>query len=220
MIIYDFGIKILLIIISILLIFTVINNRNIVNNYQDDIADLSQYLDDTEDYYDDYIRSIQTDHQEYLIFVQTDYQRYIDKQSNIIDNLTNKINNLTNKIDEYENIDYNLSIDTMIIRPTYQQVVSFLSRDHTDIKRFTESYICTDFGNKLIANARDEGIFGCSTILYYLDKDTSHMLVAFNTIDRGIIYVEPQNDDIMTKDFGIDSVYWNYKVIKITSCWD
>lgn len=111
-------------------------------------------------------------------------------------------------------------IDTMIIKPTYQQVLSFLARDHTDLKTHTWAYDCTEFSNKLIANARDEGIFACTTELVYLDGIMGHILVAFNTIDRGIIYVEPQNDDILTKDFGVGNSYWNEKIVKISSCWD
>ena len=113
-----------------------------------------------------------------------------------------------------------LNADIMILRPTYQQILSFISKDHTDIKIHKWSYDCTEFTNELIANARDKGIFACTAELTYLDGKSGHVLVAFNTIDRGIIYVEPQNDNVMTKDFGVDSVYWNNKVVKISSCWD
>ena len=40
--------------------------------------------------------------------------------------------------------------------------------------------------------------------------DLSHALIAFNTIDRGIIYIEPQSDKIMNVRIG--QPYWNRSV--------
>ncbi len=106
----------------------------------------------------------------------------------------------------------------IIIRPTYQEVLSFLASDHTNLNIYKYSYDCTEFSNELIANARDNGLFACTAELGYLDKQ-GHVIVAFNTIDRGLIYVEPQNNNIMTKDFVVGVEYWNNKIVKISSCW-
>lgn len=159
---------------------------------------------------------------------------YIVKEKQLnIDNLNNQaefqINQYKILLDKNKNIseEYNtlfndykrdVVVDTMIIRPTYQQVVSFLSRDHTDIKTHIDSYNCVDFSNELTAHARDEGLFACASSIVMLNEG-GHRLVAFNTIDRGLIYVEPQNDNIMTKDFGVGSIYWDSKVVRINSCW-
>jgi len=151
-----------------------------------------------------------------------DRQLKIDLLLNQIDLHQKTLNTQDERIIELSEMynNYNLNADTMILRPTYQQVISFLARDHTDIKAYKPfQYTCVDFSNKLIANARNKGIFACSTYLAHLDGKVGHSIVAFNTIDRGIIYVEPQNDNVMTKDFGVGSVYWDIKVVKISSCW-
>ena len=194
---------------------------SIETEYNLKILDLTQDLNNSLQVLDDLTKDYQNRTTEsYNDFIKINNECYDTAKKNM-DNFKDYRLNCDNKISELSEMYNNqLNADTMILKPTYQQVLLFISRDHTDIKTHKWSYDCTEFTNELIANARDEGIFACTAELTYLDGKSGHVLVTFNTIDRGIIYVEPQTDDIMTKDFGIGSVYWTNKIVKISSCWD
>lgn len=194
---------------------------SIETEYNLKILDLTQDLNNSLQVLDDLTKDYQNRTTEsHNDFIKINNECYDTAKKNM-DNFKDYRLNCDNKISELSEMYNNqLNADTMILKPTYQQVLLFISRDHTDLTTYKWSYDCTEFTNELIANARDEGIFACTAELTYLDGKSGHVLVAFNTIDRGIIYVEPQTDDIMTKDFGIGSVYWNNEIVKISSCWN
>lgn len=163
---------------------------------------------------------IQYDSNQAMINKSDSDLKLIDAQQLKIDRLKNSVDDADNRIiDVSEMYNNQIDADRIIVRPTYAEVLEFLAGDHTDLNTHRDAYDCTEFTNELIANARDKGIFACATELSFLDE-RGHMLVAFNTIDRGIIYIEPQTDDIMTKDFSPGEIYWTNKVLKISSCWE
>ena len=55
--------------------------------------------------------------------------------------------------------------------------------------------MCHDFSAAVKTNAFRKGY----TCLYvYIElREGAHSIVAFNTTDRGIVFVEPQNDDVV-----------------------
>ena len=81
-----------------------------------------------------------------------------------------------------------------LANPTYAQAVDFLSRDHTDWNTYDEdSYVCSHYSRDVCNNAEAEG-WRCAFVeLRY--EDSGHSIVAFETIDRGLVYFEPQFDD-------------------------
>jgi hypothetical protein len=78
--------------------------------------------------------------------------------------------------------------------PTYAEAVAFLSLDATDQNTYIEDiYVCSHFARDVCNNAEAAG-WRCAFVL--LDFHTmGHSLIAFDTVDRGLVYFEPQFDD-------------------------
>jgi hypothetical protein len=78
--------------------------------------------------------------------------------------------------------------------PTYAEALAFIHSDHTDRNRYDEdSYVCSHFARDVCNNAEAEGLRCAFVELRY--SDSGHSIIAFDTIDKGIIYFEPQFDD-------------------------
>lgn len=77
--------------------------------------------------------------------------------------------------------------------PTYEEMKQFLENDDTDSNEFVEdSYVCTDF-SAAVNNAAESLGIRCA-IVYIIYPEAGHTIVAFETVDRGRIYIEPQFD--------------------------
>jgi len=92
-----------------------------------------------------------------------------------------------------------LATQVDLSKPTYTELLGFLSRDRTDTKPYiTGSYVCSDFSADVNNNAEGEGIRCALVHLDYADEDTpGHAIVAFETTDRGLVFIEPQSDEIV-----------------------
>jgi hypothetical protein len=102
------------------------------------------------------------------------------------------------------------------MNPSFSQVADFIEKDKTNEKEYVkDEYTCVDFSNELIKNAAQNGIFGCQVYVSY-DDGMSHSLVAFNTHDRGVVYVNPQFDEIVD----IDSYMEEENVLWISGCFE
>ena len=78
--------------------------------------------------------------------------------------------------------------------PSYQEMMAFLTQVETSEQEyFRNQYICVDFAANVKANAAEEGIRCAYVVIEYLGT-TGHAIVAFDTTDRGLVYVEPQFD--------------------------
>ncbi len=92
-----------------------------------------------------------------------------------------------------------------ITDPTYRQMQSFLSRDRTDSKQYVaDEYECRHFAQDVCNKAEAEDI-RCAYVSISFPS-SGHAIVAFHTVDRGLVYVEPQTDDEMSLRVGIH--YW------------
>ena len=79
--------------------------------------------------------------------------------------------------------------------PTYRQMMSFIEDDDTDQAKYvTGKYECVEFATDLCNNAEAAGI-RCAYVSIRYPDGRGHAIVAFNTIDKGLIYIEPQYDD-------------------------
>ena len=86
--------------------------------------------------------------------------------------------------------------------PTYKDMMSFIMEDRTDNKEYIEGeYICEDFTADVCNAAEREGIRCASVSLRYPDG-LGHAIIAFNTIDKGLIYIEPQTDELVEPEIG------------------
>ena len=85
--------------------------------------------------------------------------------------------------------------------PTYREMMNFIKQDKTDRMQYVEDeYVCQDFAAEVCNNAEEKGIRCAYIIINY--PDGGHAIVAFDTIDRGLIYVEPQHDELVKPVIG------------------
>jgi hypothetical protein len=78
--------------------------------------------------------------------------------------------------------------------PTYQEMKTFLAQDTTNLETYIEDeYVCVDFAAALNNNAEAEGI-RCATVDIFHPGGYGHTIVAFETTDKGLIFIEPQFD--------------------------
>ena len=81
--------------------------------------------------------------------------------------------------------------------PTYKEMMSFISDDDTDKAEYiVDEYECTDFATRLCNNAEEKGI-RCAYVSIKFPGGKGHAIVAFNTIDKGLVYIETQYDDLV-----------------------
>lgn len=89
-----------------------------------------------------------------------------------------------------------------IRNPTYSQMEQFIIQDTTDSNPYVfYTYVCEDFARDTIENAKDQGIRGA---MVYLNNPTGyagHAIVAFQTTDKGLYFVEPQLDVIFSEGY-------------------
>jgi hypothetical protein len=78
--------------------------------------------------------------------------------------------------------------------PTYQEVATFLTQDKTDQNKYVDpTYVCSHFARDVCNNAESIGIRCAFVELRYSQE--GHSIIAFNTIDKGLVYFEPQTDE-------------------------
>jgi hypothetical protein len=78
--------------------------------------------------------------------------------------------------------------------PTYPEMKTFLAQDPTNNNTYMEDkYVCVDFAATVNNNAEAKGI-RCAVVDIFYPDGYGHTIVAFDTTDRGLIYIEPQFD--------------------------
>jgi regulator of replication initiation timing len=89
--------------------------------------------------------------------------------------------------------------------PTYSEAMAFISSDQTDKNDYTEDYVCWNFVADFKSNAFDAGLK--AGFVYIAFPEFAHAITCFNTVDNGLIFIEPQSDAIVSLSIG--EVYWN-----------
>ena len=78
--------------------------------------------------------------------------------------------------------------------PSYQEMKQFLAEDTTESKTYSENqYVCVDFAVGVNNNAEEMGI-RCAIVDIFHPEGYGHTIVAFETTDKGLIFIEPQFD--------------------------
>jgi len=179
--------------------------------------------------------------------IKEDYKKLFDEQASIYGNLTNmsrQIKDLRTKIsglrkelraehkrnNELKNQLESVKKSKGLLKPTYKQLKSFVLRDDTDLLEWEEDFDCTEFSNRFIDNFAKEGFFACTTELDLIidGEEAGHIIVAVNTKDKGLYYVEPQSDSIFPADeLQVGKNYcsivdWdcNWEITKVSSCFE
>jgi len=79
--------------------------------------------------------------------------------------------------------------------PTYHELMDFLARDTTDQNEYLEGvYTCVDFVGELNNKAEANGLRSAYVYMEF-PVDRAHAIAAFETVDRGLVFIEPQFDD-------------------------
>lgn len=87
-----------------------------------------------------------------------------------------------------------ISSDYIPQNPTYQEMKVFLAQDTTNLNEYEpDEYVCTDFAAAVNNNADSQGI-RCAIVDISYPEGYGHTIVAFETIDKGLIFIEPQFD--------------------------
>ncbi|MFC2071464.1 hypothetical protein ACFLUU_01930 [Chloroflexota bacterium] len=85
----------------------------------------------------------------------------------------------------------NLTENASANDPTWQQLVDFLSTDLTDSRKYVlGEYVCTGFMEDLHNNAEALGIRSAAVFVTFEDSEEGHTLNAFNTVDRGLVFID------------------------------
>jgi len=88
----------------------------------------------------------------------------------------------------------------MLRNPSMLEVHDFITTDKTDENVMTDEYMCRHIVIDFMKNAIEEGY-----LCYYVTiqfQGGGHAMAAFNTTDGGLVYVEPQTDDIVEPRVG------------------
>ena len=85
--------------------------------------------------------------------------------------------------------------------PTYQEMLEFLAGDKTDENNYVPNvYECRHFATDVCNNAERSG-YRCAFVSVSFAEE-GHAIVAFNTVDRGLIFIEPQDDSEVKVEVG------------------
>jgi len=162
---------------------------------------------------------------------------FLKKNLNLLNNtlkqLNEKIKNIVLDIAELRAKIYLMENDIKILKvgfksglknPTLKVLKDFIRKDDTDKYEYIKGkFTCINFTNEFIKNFAKEGYYSCVAIIFIHNKTSSHALVAVNTKDVGLVYVEPQSDDILydlkVGDDYCEKVGWNcsWKIERIVS---
>jgi len=153
-------------------------------------------------------------------------ERYIQslkarsKLSRRLSNLYDEYYSLLAEYKALKNILSELSKNCQYREITYNELLLFLKDDKTDEKVAifkNLKYVCIDFAIDLRKNAHKLGI-KCGIVLLYFESG-AHSINVFSTTDRGLIFVEPQDDTVFTKEQLIQ--YWSRfeRLLRIIIIW-
>ncbi|MCK4995359.1 MAG: hypothetical protein KAR55_00585 [Thermoplasmatales archaeon] len=108
-------------------------------------------------------------------------------------------------IDIYNGTRYNLH------NPSFSEARYFINNDLTNqIPYEPVNFTCAHYAQGVNNNAEDMGI-ACAVVVLNFNL-SSHAIIAFNTTDRGMVYFEPQTDDVV-RNLEIGNDYWTDCVI-------
>ena len=91
--------------------------------------------------------------------------------------------------------------------PTHIELRDFLDADETNLKKFVSGeYVCYDFVADLVNNAEAAGIR--AAYVRIRSDNWAHAIAAFDTVDRGLIFIEPQSDKEVSIEIGEPYPWW------------
>jgi len=123
---------------------------------------------------------------------------------------------------KYNEGDYHLSEnnstsqEVVLKNPTFKELRDFILRDPTNRNEFVlNQYECRHFATEVNNNAEANGLRSAFVLLGY-DRG-QHAVVAFDTTDRGLVYIEPQTDAAIHPEVG--GSYQGKEIKEILIAW-
>jgi hypothetical protein len=108
--------------------------------------------------------------------------------------------------------------DSTIKDPTFEELKDFILADLTSSKQFVlGEYECRHFAADVNNNAHAAGL-RCAFVMLCYD-DHQHAIVAFNTVDRGMVFIEPQTDASVFPEVGEAYKYDGQLIREIIIVW-
>ena len=141
-----------------------------------------------------------------LTATQSDLKSAQNKVSGLQSNVTGLQDNLTQARSQVAELQANMSrmsssYSYVLNDPTYAAMESFLASDKTDQHQYIlGTYVCWNYAADVIADAEKQNI-RCAFV-YVEFADSAHAVVAFNTTDKGLVYIEPQSDEVVQLKLG------------------
>ncbi|MEE8419224.1 MAG: hypothetical protein V3S02_03835 [Dehalococcoidales bacterium] len=91
--------------------------------------------------------------------------------------------------------------------PTFGELIEFLAADKTDEKPFISGeYVCFDYTAELNNNADAAGIR--AAYVRIRSDEWGHAVAAFETVDKGLVFIEPQSDSQVALVIGKPYPWW------------
>jgi hypothetical protein len=101
---------------------------------------------------------------------------------------------------------------TFVRNPTHNEVLEFIQEDETDKLEYVEGeFECLDFCMTFRNNAFKKGYISYTVWIDSEGQSFGHTIIAFNTTDRGMVYLDPQLDYFVDLGVGVD--YWKDAVL-------
>lgn len=99
--------------------------------------------------------------------------------------------------------------------PSYEEALRFVYSDQTNRNQYNQTYNCARFAGDFVDNAARAG-YRCGYVTIGF-LDASHAVVCFDTSDNGLVFIEPQNDQVITIETG--TPYLNRIVFSVSIYW-
>ncbi len=97
---------------------------------------------------------------------------------------------------------------------TYKEVMSFLAADLTNTKKYVKGEYTSEHFSRDVNNAAKEKGLLCAFVFVVYPDGKQSVLVAFQTIDAGLVFINPQDDKVMKVAKGVK--YWRDNGYKTT----
>lgn len=99
-----------------------------------------------------------------------------------------------------------LTQNATAVDPTFDQMVAFIEADSTDAHEYIEgAFVCADFAEAVHNNAEAAGIRAAWVSVTFEGTAEGHALNAFETTDRGLVYIDCTNSGAAARTKGQSS---------------
>ncbi|PIS17551.1 MAG: hypothetical protein COT59_00070 [Candidatus Nealsonbacteria bacterium CG09_land_8_20_14_0_10_42_14] len=138
--------------------------------------------------------------------------------------ITEKNTQLQELSDVIRRLETKLGRSAGLIIPTYQEVIDFVAMDFTNKHKYViPDYQIINFAADLNNSAEKWG-FRAATVYLKFTSYQPWYLVAFETTDKGIIYISPTTDEVapepvIGESFKLESWTKSYEVERIIIAW-